>query len=86
MKYAFNDNGILRDVVMTHPNMLFILSYAEQFIEVPDEAQNGWLWDGETATEPLEPQDIFIENPTPTKAELLAQLQALQAQITALGD
>jgi hypothetical protein len=86
MKYAFNDNGVLRDVVMTHPNMLFILSYAEQFIEVPDEAQNGWLWDGETATEPSEPEDIFIENPTITKEELLAQLQALQTQINALGD
>lgn len=86
MKYAFNDNGVLRDVVMTRPDMLFIPSYAAQFIEVPDEAQNGWLWDGETAMEPPQPEDIFVANPTPTKEELLAQLQALQAQVNALGE
>ena len=55
MKYAFNDNGVLRDVVMTHPSILFVPSYAEKFIEVPDDAHNGWLWDGQTASPPSEP-------------------------------
>lgn len=84
MKWAYNDNGILRDVVMTHPSILFPEGYADQFIEVPDDAVTGWLWDGEVASEPpapSEPDPIL-----PTKEELLAQLQALQAQITALGE
>jgi hypothetical protein len=85
MKYAFNSNGVLRDVVMTPPHLLFVPSYADQFIEVPDEAVNGWLWDGETVSEPPAPEPA-PPPPPPTKEELLAQLQALQAQIIALGD
>lgn len=46
MKYAFNNNGVLQDVVMTHPSLLFAKGYADQFIEVPDECFNGWLFDG----------------------------------------
>lgn len=52
MKYAFNDDGVLRDVVMTPPHILFVESYADKFIEVPDEAQNSWLWDGKKAIPP----------------------------------
>ena len=84
MKWAYNNNGVLYDVVMTHPNILFPQGYADQFIEVPDEAVNGWLWDGETVSEPPAPEPET--EPTPTKEELLAQLQALQAQIIALGE
>jgi hypothetical protein len=83
MKYAFNNNGVLYDVVMTHPSILFPQSYADQFIEVPDEAVNGWLWDGETVSEPPAPEPA-PPPAAPTKEELLAQLQALQAQIMAL--
>ena len=85
MKWAYNDNGVLCDVVMTHPSILFPQGYADQFIEVPDEAQNGWLWDGKIATEPPPPPPL-PEVTTPTKEELLAQLQALQEQIAALGE
>ncbi len=46
MKYAFNNNGVLQDVVMTCPSLLFAEGYANQFIEVPDECINGWLFDG----------------------------------------
>lgn len=84
MKYAYDNNGVLQDVVMTHPSILFPKWYAEQFIEVPDEAQNGWLWDGEVASEPPAPPEP--EYIAPTKEELLAQLQALQAQIASLGE
>lgn len=56
MKFAFNNNGILQDVVMTHPSILFPESYAVQFIEVPDNAQNGYEWDGVNATEPKPPE------------------------------
>jgi hypothetical protein len=84
MKWAYNDNGVLYDVVMTHPSILFPQGYADQFIEVPDEAVNGWLWDGENVFEPSAPEPTPA--PPPTKEELLAQLQALQAQIIALGE
>lgn len=85
MKWAYNNNGVLYDVVMTHPSILFPQGYADQFIEVPDEAVNGWFWDGENVTEPPAPEPA-PPPPPPTKEELLAQLQALQAQITALGE
>jgi hypothetical protein len=85
MKWAYNDNGVLWDVVMTHPSILFPQGYADQFIEVPDEAFNGWLWDGETVTEPPAPE--FAPPPAPpSKEELLAQLQALQTQIEAIEE
>ena len=56
MKYAFNDNGILRDVVMANPRMIFDAGYASMFIEVPDEAQAGWLWNGTTLSAPPVPE------------------------------
>jgi hypothetical protein len=88
MKWAYNDNGVLYDVVMTHPSILFPQGYADQFIEVPDEAVNGWLWDGQTVSEPPvpEPAPEPAPPPPPTKEELLTQLLALQAQIEALGE
>jgi hypothetical protein len=85
MKWAYNNNGVLYDVVMTHPSILFPQGYADQFIEVPDEAVNGWLWDGENVSEPPAPEPTPAP-PPPTKEELLVQLQALQAQIEALGE
>ena len=85
MKWAYNNNGVLYDVVMTHPSILFPQGYADQFIEVPDKAVNGWLWDGETVTEPPAPEPAPAP-PPPSKEELLAQLQALQAQIEALEE
>jgi hypothetical protein len=45
----------------------------------------GDVWDGENFTSPSAPEPAPAP-PPPTKEELLAQLQALQAQITALGD
>ena len=55
MKYAYNNNGVLQDVIQTLPSIIFPESYAAQFIEVPDDAISGWLWDGETATAPQGP-------------------------------
>jgi hypothetical protein len=62
MKYAFNNNGVLCDVVMSHPSMVFNPAYAASFIEVPDEATNGWTYDGVTFAAPVEP--------TPTPEQL----------------
>jgi hypothetical protein len=87
MKWAYNDNGVLYDVVMTHPSILFPQGYADQFIEVPDEAVNGWFWDGENVTEPPAPElALAPAPPPPTKEQLFVQLQALQAQIESLGE
>lgn len=55
MKYAYNQDGVLVDVVMTNPYLLFSEGYASQFIEVPDDCITGWLWDGEKAVAPPEP-------------------------------
>lgn len=71
MKYAFNNNGVLQDVVMSHPSILFPDWYANQFIEVPDNAQNGWLWDGVNATEPKAPE----KTPEQLQQEIVAATQ-----------
>ena len=55
MKYAYNNNGVLQDVIQTLPSVIFPEAYAAQFIEVPDNAVSGWLWDGTTATAPQGP-------------------------------
>lgn len=55
MKYAFNDNGTLRDVVMTEPRLVFVPGYAERFIEVPDDAQTGYVWNGTHFAPPTGP-------------------------------
>lgn len=75
MKYAYNNNGVLQDVVMTHPSVIFPFGYADQFIEVPDDAQNGWLWDGVNATEPV------IEN---LQAQVPQQVSMRQARLALL--
>lgn len=69
MKYAYNDNGTLRDVVSLHPSKVFIPGYAELFIEVPDDAENGWTWHG-TA---WGPKTVSF---TELKADKLAKVQA----------
>lgn len=57
MRYAFNDNGTLRDVTSTDPFTLFQEDYAAKFITVNDNAENGWIWkNGEFS--PFQ-QDIF---------------------------
>lgn len=55
MKYAYNNNGVLQDVIQTLPSVIFPETYAAQFIEVSDDAVSGWLWDGNTATAPKGP-------------------------------
>jgi hypothetical protein len=78
MKYAFNNNGVLQDVVMTHPSILFVPSYAEKFIEVPDDAQNGWFWDGATASPPPKPV-VTPEQIRADRNDRLAQTDWTQA-------
>lgn len=60
---------------------------AEQgWVLLPEGAGIGWSYiDGEFVDLRPAPEPMPIP-PAPTKEELLAQLQALQAQITALGE
>jgi hypothetical protein len=77
MKYAIIEANIVTNVVIADAE------YAELqgWIEVGDQVEIGWSYvDGEFTD--LRPAP---EQPTPpTKEELLAQLQALQAQINGL--
>lgn len=61
MKYAYNHEGMLVDVTQTHPDIIFNKGYASQFIEVPDECENGWLWDGGKWAAPVEPVPTIEE-------------------------
>lgn len=92
MKYAYNNQGLLRDVVMTHPSILFAPEYAAQFVEVPDDAENGWMWDGETASPPpppppppVVPQEITMRQ---ARLALLAagHLDGVQPALDALSE
>ena len=78
MKYAVIQKGVVSNIVLADPEFA-----AEQgWIECPEGVDIGWAYDGQTATPPAE---IPVEpTPTSSKEELLAQLQAIQAQIQAL--
>jgi hypothetical protein len=80
MRAAIIENGIVINVAETDSNFA-----TEQGWVLSDTAQIGDLWDGATFTSPpvSEPEP---EPAPPTKEDLLAQLQALQAQIEALGE
>ncbi len=54
MKYAYNNNGILQDVIKNDPTKVFVAGYASQFIEVPDEVDNGWVEDVDGVFKPID--------------------------------
>lgn len=62
MKYAFINEGVLQDVVMTHPSILFSEGYAKQFVEVPDDCFNGWRFDGISFLPPPEKTTEDVAN------------------------
>jgi hypothetical protein len=78
MRAAIIENGIVINIAETEPDFA-----AEQGWVLSDVAQIGDLWDGATFTSPPVSEPAPAPLP-PTKEELLAQLQALQAQIMAL--
>jgi len=76
-RYAIIENGLVANVVVADAE------FAAQngWIACPD-AGPGWKYDGAAFTEP---DPVVIEAaPAPTKEQLLAQLNALSAQIQAL--
>jgi len=86
MVYVYVENGTVKDRVRVDPFTVFRSAYAEQFIEAPDGVEPDWLYDGTTFTAPPAPVVPEIVTPlAPTKEELLAQVQALTAQIQALA-
>lgn len=85
MIWAYIENGVVKDRVRVDPFTVFSHQYASQFIEAPDGVDPGWLYDDELFAPPPEPPVIEQQpQPAPTKEQLLAQLQALQAQIESL--
>jgi len=80
--YAIIENGTVINTVVAEADYA-----AEQgWILLPESSGIGWSYvDGEFVDLRPAPEPAPTP-PAPTKAELLAQLQALQAQITALGE
>lgn len=83
MRFAYINNGIVYDSIMVRPESVFNAAYASQFVEVPEEVRSGWTFDGTNFAPPPEPESM-PSPAAPTKEELLAQINALTAQIQAL--
>ena len=64
MKYVFIKDGAVADVARVDPFGIFQEAYAAQFIEAPDEVEGGWLYDGETFTEPPPPEPVVPQEVT----------------------
>jgi hypothetical protein len=79
MRYAIIENGVVVNVAVADAEF----AAAQGWVSCPDTAQIGDTYDGQTFT-PAPPAPPPPELPKPTKEELLAKLQELQAQISAL--
>jgi hypothetical protein len=80
MRAAIIENGVVINIAVADPDFA-----TEQGWIISDTAQIGDTWDGETLTSL--PVPVPEPEPSaPTKEELFAQLQALQAQIESLGE
>lgn len=85
-KYALiNDQNIVDNIVLWDGESLWTSPPNLQLVKLDDaECSIGWIYDGSVFTAPeivvVEP----IPEPTPTKDELMQQLQDLSAKIQAL--
>lgn len=84
MVWVYIENGVVKDRAQVPPHGIFHPAYADMFIEAPDEVDFHWTFDGESFAPP--PPVELPEVVTPTKEDLLAKLEELQAQIAALGE
>lgn len=57
MKYAFVESGVVVEVVRVDPFGIFNTGYASKFVEVPDEVEPGWVFDGESFAPPVPAPD-----------------------------
>lgn len=46
MRYAFIHDGIVYDAISVKPESVFYPDYASKFVQVPNEVQSGWTFDG----------------------------------------
>jgi len=79
MRYAIIENGVVVNVAVADAEF----AAAQGWVSCPDTVQIRDTYDGQTFT-PAPPAPPPPELPKPTKEELLAKLQELQAQISAL--
>lgn len=77
--FAIIENGVVVNMAVASPEF----AASQGWIAVPDGVGIGWSYDGQTFIVPPPPAEP-TPAPVPTKEQLLAQLQALQAQINAL--
>lgn len=79
MKAHVIENGVVVNTIQVES-----LNFMPNLVEAT-EGSIGWLYDGQTFTDPNPPVVVVVEAPVaPTKEQLLAQLNALTAQIQAL--
>ena len=76
MIYVFLTNNIVTDVARVPPSSIFNWSYAQQFVEAPDEVTHGWAFNGTSWTPPPAP-------PPPGPPTVVRMRQARQALLQA---
>lgn len=65
--YARNVNDVAVDVTTTDPTTIFYQTVAEEFIVVPEEVKDGWVFDGATwSAPPVPPAPIPVPPVHPT--------------------
>jgi hypothetical protein len=53
MAYAYIDNGVVKECFRVDPFRIVTPGYAALFVEVSDEVEQGWIYDGETFSPPV---------------------------------
>ena len=71
MKYARIVNNIAIDVRADSPEGFFTPEIVAEFVEVPDEVENGWVLENGTWTAPPEPEPT----PAPTEAPKVSPVE-----------
>lgn len=80
MRYAFIENGMVYDAISVKPESVFYPDYASRFVEVPDEVQSGWTFDGTNFLPPvIEPRETVAERIRRARNTLLAETDWSQA-------
>lgn len=74
---------IIEDGIVANTIEVDSLGFMPNLVEAT-EGSIGWLFDGQTFTNPRPAEPDPTPAPTPTKEQLLAQLNAIAAQIQAL--
>lgn len=83
-KYGFIVDGVVENVILAEEDF----AAEHGLVEVPEYVNGeacgrGWLYDGTNFTKPVE-VEVSVASVIPTKEELFAQLQELQAKIQSL--